>query len=79
MRYIIIDKDKQDLKQKYRTQLELEKDPIVFEKSVTFEDTYKLTKPRATKKCEICDIVMLSSSHAKHVKSKAHLKKTLKD
>ena len=59
----------------YQTQLELEKDPVVFEKSVTFEDTYKSIKPRATKKCKICDIAMLSSSHAKHVKSKAHLKR----
>ena len=70
---------------KYRTQFELEKepisimkvaeDPIAFEKSVTFE--YKSTKPRAIKKCEICDIKMLSSSHARHVKSKAHLKSIL--
>ena len=31
-------------------------------------------KPRATKTCEVCNLTMLSSSHAKHVKSKIHLK-----
>ena len=82
--YIVIDKDKQDLKQRYRTQLELEKeptfrmkvpeDPVVIEKSVTSKE--KSTKPRASKKCEMCDIEMLSSSHSKHTKSKSHLKKT---
>ena len=64
---------------KYRTQLELEKEPISIMKvpqdSLVFE--YKSTKPRAIKKCEICDIKMLSSSHARHVKSKAHLKSIL--
>ena len=83
--YVVIDKDK-DLKQRYRTQLELNTEPIsiiknsdepvVFEKDVTFEeDTKDMSKPRATKRCDICDMEMLSSSHAKHIKSKAHLKK----
>ena len=85
--YVVIDKDKKDVKQRYRTQLELNTEPIsimknpdepvVFERHVTFEDEIKDThKPRATKKCGLCDIEMLSSSHAKHIKSKAHIKKT---
>ena len=86
--YIVIDKHRQDLKQRYRTQLELDKEPVsimknpdepvVFEKSVTFKlpPSYEeACKPRATKKCEVCDMDMLSSSHAKHIKSKAHLKR----
>ena len=44
------------------------------EASIEFKEP---TKPRATKKCEICDIIMLSSSHARHVKSKSHLKSIL--
>ena len=43
-------------------------EPVIFEKSV-------ISKQRATKKCELCDITMLNSSHSKHTKSKAHLKK----
>ena len=38
-------------------------------------DTKDTHKPRATKRCDICDMEMLSSSHSKHIKSKAHLKK----
>ena len=84
--YVVIDKDK-DLNQRYRTQLELNTEPVsimknpdepvVFDKHVTFEEDTKDThKPRATKRCDICNISMLSSSHSKHTKSKAHLKMT---
>ena len=35
-------------------------------------------KQRATKACRACNLTMLSSSHAKHVKSKIHLKNSVK-
>ena len=34
-------------------------------------------KPRATKACKVCNLTMLSSSHAKHIKSKVHLKNSI--
>ena len=77
--YIVIDLDNQNIKHRYRNQLELLKeeesqsglkDP---EDSVVFED--KQLKQRATKKCEQCNMQILSSSFARHLKSEAHLKK----
>ena len=74
--YIVIDKDNQDLKNRYRNQLELVETPVEIMKSVQSQEVKKPEeKHRATKKCEICNIEILSSSHARHVKSKAHLKK----
>ena len=73
--FIVIDKDNPDIKNRYRNQLEIIEDEpqIVFEKQVTFEDEVK--KPRATKLCSNCDIKILSSSMARHLKSKCHSKK----
>ncbi len=75
--YLVIDKSKTDLEQKYRFQLELEKPVEITENqsapTVVLPQVID-KKYRATKTCESCNLTMLSSSHAKHVKSKAHLK-----
>ncbi len=73
--YLVIDKSKRDLQQKYRFQLDLklsEPDSAPEPKIITHEDN---KKRRATKTCESCNLSMLSSCHAKHIKSKIHLKK----
>ena len=78
--YIVIDLDNQDIKNRYRNQLEIikEEEPELSLKDpedvVVFED--EQAKQRATKKCEQCNMQILSSSFARHLKSKAHLKKT---
>ena len=73
--YIIIDKDNPNLKHRYRNQLELNETemqiPKVEEVKIVEE------KQRAKKKCQACNMELLSSSHARHIKSKAHFKKLL--
>ena len=69
--YLVIDKSKEDLNQKYRCQLEIG-NPVEIPQNIQIE----AKKQRATKTCEVCNLTMLSSSHAKHVKSKMHLKNT---
>ena len=72
--YLVIDKSKKDLKHKYRFQLELEDTPLPKEvEDIQLAFTNK--KLRAKKHCPVCDIDILSSSMAKHVKSHTHLKK----
>ena len=92
MDILLLDLDKNDIKNRYRNQLELVKeeepksclkDPeelVTFEKHVTFEDEQQplIQKQRATKKCEQCNMQILSSSFARHLKSKQHIKKTSK-
>ena len=70
--YIVIDKDNPDIKQRYRTQLEINKEPDVIEKTIIFKEDNK--PKRAIKKCESCHMDILSSSMARHLKSKHHLK-----
>ena len=75
--FIVIDKDNPDIKNRYRNQLEIVEDEpqIVFEKQVTFKDELpklEVKNPRATKLCSNCDIKILSSSMARHLKSKCH-------
>ena len=70
--YLVIDKSKEDLNQKYRCQLEIE-NPVEIPQNIQIE----AKKQRATKTCEVCNLTMLSSSHAKHVKSKMHLENSL--
>ena len=69
--FIVIDKDKSDLKNRYRNQLEIVKDEpkVITDEPKVIKDEPKL---RATKVCEICKKEILSSSFAKHCKSKAH-------
>ena len=89
--YVVLDITNKDIKNRYRNQLELVKeepksclkDPeelVTFEKHVTFEDEQQplIQKQRATKKCEQCNMQILSSSFARHLKSKQHNKKTSK-
>jgi GTPase SAR1 family protein len=71
--YLVIDKSKKDLHQKYRYQLELNKSEQITESIMETPENIK--KTRAIKHCELCNITILSSSHAKHIKSKDHLKK----
>ena len=77
--YLVIDKSKTDLDQKYRFQLEIEnKQPTQITENPTVENVLSEIedkKQRATKTCKACNLTMLSSSHAKHIKSKVHLKK----
>ena len=79
--YLVIDKSKADLDQKYRFQLELEnqKSAEINENSSSQNVENVLPqvidkKQRAMKTCASCNLTMLSSSHAKHIKSKVHLK-----
>lgn len=66
--YLVIDKSKTDLSQKYRFQLELENpQPHIA--------TAEQAKSRTRKSCESCDMEILSSSMARHLKSKCHSKK----
>ena len=77
--YLVIDKSKTDLDQKYRFQLELETNENP--SSTIVENVLPQTehkKQRATKTCKFCDLTILSSSHAKHIKSKVHLKNSVK-
>jgi hypothetical protein len=67
--YIVIDKSKQDLNQKYRFQLELES------KLELPKPMLKVPAPRARKECKTCNLDILSSSMARHIKSKSHSKK----
>src|SRR5579872_7164395 len=69
--YLVIDKSKTNLNEKYRFQLELERPVHLVENIISqpLEKTY-----RATKTCTVCNLTMLSSSHAKHIKSKFHIK-----
>ena len=72
--YLVIDKSKPDLDQKYRFQLELEHEkPVEINESSLPQVLDK--KRRAIKSCSSCKLTMLSSSHAKHIKSKVHLKR----
>ena len=72
--YIVIDRDNPDIKIRYRNQLEvLENEQVEIQKVA--EDKISEPKERATKRCQICNIEILSSSHARHIKSNAHLKK----
>ena len=67
--YLVIDKSKSDLNQKYRFQLELENsNPIV--ENVLDQPIYETS--RTTKTCLSCNLTMLSSSYSKHIKSKKH-------
>src|SRR5580692_519208 len=67
--YIVIDKSKQDLNQKYRFQLELES------KLELPKQILEGAVPRARKECKTCNLDILSSSMARHIKSKSHSKK----
>src|SRR5207244_13267590 len=62
--FIVIDKDKSDLNNRYRNQLELvENEPkVITDEQKVIKDEHKL---RATKVCEICKKEILSSSLAK--------------
>lgn len=73
--YIVIDKDNPKIKHRYRNQLDLSEDEIQLQKPQEVKITEE--KQRATKICKTCDIEILSSSHARHIKSKAHVKKLL--
>jgi len=70
--YLVIDKSKTDLDQKYRFQLELENQhPVQINENIIPQVIDK--KTRAMKTCTCCNLMMLSSSHAKHIKSKVHI------
>lgn len=73
--YLVIDKSKQDLNQKYRFQLELENPQPNENQSPHIMQT----KSRARKSCESCKLDILSSSMARHLKSKCHCKKAFID
>ena len=70
--YLVIDTSKEDLNQKYRCQLEIENSAEI-PQNIQIE----AKKQRATKTCKFCNLTILSSSHAKHVKSKMHLENSL--
>src|SRR6266536_1078845 len=70
--YLVIDKSKQDLDQKYRFQLELknkEVAPPLIDKEAK-EAVPPLIITRTRKGCPACNIEILSSSMARHIKSK---------
>ena len=74
--YLVIDKSKIDVDQKYRFQLDLEnQQPLESDNNETGSPEIFNKKARAMKTCAACNLTMLSSSHAKHIKSKIHLKK----
>ena len=76
--YLVIDKSKKDLHHKYRFQLELKEPESEGTKNTAKQiDNAEYKKSRATKSCPSCNLTMLSSSHAKHIKSKVHLKNVL--
>ena len=79
--YLVIDKSKVDFDRKYRFQLEIEikkpaeitENPIMKNILSQIEDK----KERASKTCKACNLTMLSSSYAKHIKSKVHLRNSI--
>ena len=66
--YLVIDKSRSDINQRYRFQLEL----VNVVENVL--DQHVNRTPRASKTCISCNVDMQSSSYAKHLKSKKHNK-----
>jgi hypothetical protein len=69
--YLVIDKSKHDLNQKYRFQLDL----VGRQPNENQSPHIVKAKPRAIKSCDFCKLDILSSSMARHLKSKYHYKK----